>query len=86
MLDDGWSRCKELLFREVCSFHRAVAEQFGTVEATKAVNDWIDLLGEAADGQTDVTLPARRATVFSADRLASRICEDQSSFQRIPSE
>ncbi len=73
--NDCLSPCSELLYREVCSFHRAVAEKFGITEAARSVDDWLELLEDLKEDERDAALVARHATIHAADRLASRVCD-----------
>ena len=70
--DASCPKCKELLFREVLSFYQVVFEEFGRVQAERGLEDWFELFENVCSHRRHAASAARRATIYSLDRLASR--------------
>jgi hypothetical protein len=61
--------------RELASFYGAIEKMYGSEEARKAAHDWIDEV-ETMDSPVNGVLPNwRRATIVTADCLASRVAQ-----------
>ena len=65
--------------RELVAFHEAVFRRYGSKEAIKAAQDWIEEL-KTMDWPTDWALPNwRHVTIIAANCLASRIIDQSPS-------
>jgi|GEM_PF-4709540 hypothetical protein len=67
--------------QELASFHRAVAELYGSAEADRAAEDWLRAF-ESTSGKSDEH-SFRRIAQAASTRLASRLAAPRNTLGRI---